>query len=203
MVKQSTVGISTPQTPASMIATISENRNWFMILGVLMVILGFVAILFPFATTIAAKIVLGWIFIISGVTQVWHAFSTQKWSQFALNLLIGVLYLVAGAWLAFLPLTGILTLTILLSALFIVEGFLESMMAFRMKPQEGWGWMLFAGLCALAAGILIMAKLPSSATWAIGLLVGINMISTGWAYTFLAMTVGKKTTSAAMSGRAM
>lgn len=195
MAKQSTAGI-TAETPASVIAAISEHRNWFMILGVLLVVLGFVAILFPFATTIAAKIVLGWLFIIGGIGQIWHAFSTQKWSEFALNLLIGVLYLVAGAWLAFLPLTGILTLTILLSALFIVEGFLESVMAFRMKPQEGWGWMLFAGLCALAVGILIMAKLPSSAIWAIGLLVGINMISTGWAYVFLAMTVGKKVGSA-------
>lgn len=190
MEKQSTAGVA-PHAPASVIAAISENRNWFMILGALLVILGFVAILFPFATTIAAKIVLGWLFLIGGAGQIWHAFSTQKWSEFALNLLVGVLYLAAGAWLAFLPLSGILTLTILLSALFIVEGALESMMAFRMKPREGWGWMLFAGLCALAAGILIFAKLPSSAVWAIGLLVGINMISTGWAYLFLAMRVGK------------
>ena len=202
MEKQSTPGIAASQSPASVIAAISENRNWFMVLGVFLVILGFVAILFPFATTIAAKIVLGWLFLISGAGQIWHAFSTQKWSEFALNLLVGILYLAAGAWLAFLPLTGILTLTILLSALFIVEGVLESMMAFRMKPHEGWGWMLFAGLCALAVGILIMAKLPSSAVWAIGLLVGINMISTGWAYLFLAMTVGKGASSAAMAGRA-
>lgn len=191
MAKQSTAGVA-GHPPGSVIAAISEHRNWFMILGGLLVILGIVAILFPFATTIAAKIVLGWLFLIGGVGQVWHAFSTQKWSEFALNLLVGVLYLAAGAWLAFLPLTGILTLTILLSILFIFEGALECMMAFRMRPREGWGWMLFAGLCALAAGILIFAKLPSSAVWAIGLLVGINLISTGWAYLFLALGAGKK-----------
>jgi uncharacterized membrane protein HdeD (DUF308 family) len=106
-----------------------------------------------------------------------------------------VLYVVAGAYLAFFPLTGIITLTILLAALFIVEGGLEISMALRVRPHEGWGWLLLSGLVAVAVGLLIAFGLPSSAAWAIGLLAGINLISTGWGFLFLALA-GRRTATA-------
>jgi uncharacterized membrane protein HdeD (DUF308 family) len=174
-------------------AAVAENRTWFTILGILLIVLGAIAIAFPFVTTIAAKIFLGWLFLIGGIVQIIHAFSTQRWSEFLLNLLIGVLYLLAGAWLAFFPLAGIFTLTVLLAAMFIVQGALEFGMAFRMRPQQGWVWMLVAGIVAVLAGLLILAELPSSAVWAIGLLVGINMIVAGCAYLFLPMAAEKGT----------
>jgi uncharacterized membrane protein HdeD (DUF308 family) len=110
---------STGSDRGSIQAAISENRTWFIILGVLLIVLGVAAIAFPLLTTIAAKIFLGWLFLIGGVVQIIHAFSTRQWSEFFLDLLIGVLYLIAGSWLAFFPLAGILTLTVLLAALFI------------------------------------------------------------------------------------
>ena len=73
-----------------------------------------------------------------------------------------------------------------------MRGLLEAGMAFRLRPLEGWFWMLIAGVIAVAVGVMIIAKLPSSAVWAIGLLVGINMISSGWAYFFLALAAGKR-----------
>jgi uncharacterized membrane protein HdeD (DUF308 family) len=172
-------------------AAIAENRKWFMVLGLALIILGAIAIAFPFITTIAAKIFLGWVFLIGGIVQIFHAFSVQKWSEFLLTLLVGLVYLLAGAWLSFLPLAGILTLTAFLAVMFILQGALEAGMAFRMRPREGWVWMLLAGIVGVAVGVLIIAELPSSATWAIGLLVGINMISSGFAYFFLAMAAGK------------
>jgi uncharacterized membrane protein HdeD (DUF308 family) len=178
-----------PSGPAQ--TAITENRVWFTILGILLIVLGAIAIAFPFVTTIAAKIFLGWLFLIGGIVQIIHAFSTQRWSEFLLNLLIGVLYVLAGAWLAFFPLTGILTLTVVLAVMLIVQGVLELGMAFRMRPQQGWVWMLVAGIVAVLAGLLILAELPSSAVWAIGLLVGINMIVAGFAYLFLPMAADK------------
>ncbi len=172
-------------------ATITENRTWFFILGILLIVLGAVAIAFPFLTTIATKIFVGWLFLIGGVVQIVHAFSTKGWSEFFLNLLMGVLFLIAGAWLAFFPLTGIVTLTIFLAAMFAIQGVIEIAMALRMRPDDGWGWMLFAGLVALAVGIMIVMDLPSSAAWAIGLLVGINLLMTGVAYLFLPMTAAR------------
>lgn len=182
----------TSTTPVTLEAAVAEHRIWFMVIGICLIVLGIVAIAFPFATTIAAKVFLGWIFLIGGLIQIFHAFSTQKWSGFFLDLLVGVLYVVAGGWLAFFPLTGILTLTVFLAAMFIAQGVLEVVMAFLVRPQEGWGWVLVSGLIAFAVGVLIFAHLPSAAVWAIGLLVGINMITSGWAYFFIALAAGKQ-----------
>jgi len=170
---------------------IAEHRTWFIFLGGVMLALGIIAIAFPFVTTIAAKIFLGWLFLLGGIVQVVHAFGTQKWSQFFLSLLIGALYVLVGGWLAFYPLTGIITLTILLAITFILQGLIEAGMAFRMRPQGGWGWMLLSAIVAVLAGVLIIAGLPGTAVWVLGLLVGINLISSGWAYLFLAMAASK------------
>jgi uncharacterized membrane protein HdeD (DUF308 family) len=166
---------------------IADNWGWFLTLGIVLLVAGVAAIAFPLLSTIAAKVVLGWIFLLSGVLLAIHAFSIQQWSGFLFNLLIGLLYIVAGGWLAFFPFTGIVTLTILLAALFLAEGVLEVVMAVRVRPHEGWGWLMLSGLVAIAVGVLIAYELPSSAAWAIGLLAGINLISTGASFTVLAL----------------
>jgi uncharacterized membrane protein HdeD (DUF308 family) len=166
---------------------ISEKWGWFLALGIVLIVVGMAAILFPLVSTIAAKIMLGWLFLIGGVFMVLHAFSSQGWQGFVWSLLIGILYLIAGGYLAFFPLTGLLTLAILLAALFLAEGVAEIIMAFRIRPHEGWGFMLLSGIAALAVGVMIALDLPGSATWALGLLVGINLLFSGWSYIFLAL----------------
>jgi uncharacterized membrane protein HdeD (DUF308 family) len=187
-----------PLSPADVEAAIAEARRhiarnwgWFLLLGIALILAGLAAIAFPLLSTIAAKIALGWIFLVGGAVLVLHAFSARQWRGFLLGLLIGLLYLVAGGYLAFFPLTGIVTLTILLAALFLAEGVLEVIMAVRVRPHEGWGWLLLSGLVAIAVGALIAFELPSSATWAIGLLAGINLISTGSGFVLLAL-VGQR-----------
>lgn len=166
---------------------ISEKWGWFLALGIVLIVVGMAAILFPLVSTIAAKIMLGWLFLIGGVFMVLHAFSSQGWQGFVWSLLIGILYLIAGGYLAFFPLTGLFTLAILLAALFLAEGVAEIIMAFRIRPHEGWGFMLLSGIAALAVGVMIALDLPGSATWALGLLVGINLLFSGWSYIFLAL----------------
>jgi uncharacterized membrane protein HdeD (DUF308 family) len=178
---------------------IADNWGWFMTLGILMVLAGVAAIAFPLLSTIAAKIALGWIFLVSGVLLVIHAFSIQQWRGFLLGLLLGALYVVAGGWLAFFPLAGIVSLTILLAALFLAEGVLEVIMAVRVRPHEGWGWLLLSGLVAVAVGALIAAELPSSATWAIGLLAGVNLLSTGVSFIVLALAGRRAGSGAAVT----
>lgn len=163
----------------------TKSKFWFYLLGVVLILLGFAAIGSPFVTTIAAKVVLGWLVLIGGVLQVAHAFGTREWSEFLLDLLAGAAFVIVGAWLAFFPLTGILTLTLLLAVTFIVQGILELGMAFRIRPATGWFWMLIAGIVAIVVGLMLIADLPGSATWAIGLLVGINLIMSGVAYLLL------------------
>jgi uncharacterized membrane protein HdeD (DUF308 family) len=166
---------------------ISEKWGWFLALGIVLIVVGMAAIVFPLVSTIAAKIMLGWLFLIGGVFMVMHAFSSQGWQGFIWSLLIGVLYLIAGGYLAFFPLTGLFTLAILLAALFLAEGVAEIIMAFKVRPHEGWGFMLLSGIAALAVGVMIALDLPGSATWALGLLVGINLLFSGWSYIFLAL----------------
>jgi uncharacterized membrane protein HdeD (DUF308 family) len=165
-----------------------EHWGWFLALGIVLVIAGIAAIAFPFLSTIAAKLAIGWIFLIVGIAEIIHGFFVPRWSGFLWNVLIGLLYVVVGGWLAFFPLTGILTLTIVIAALFIAEGIMELVMGVRLRPHEGWGWLIFSGLVAIAAGALIALNLPSSAAWALGLLAGINLLFSGWSFIFLALS---------------
>jgi uncharacterized membrane protein HdeD (DUF308 family) len=186
--------LSPADLEASLIASrrlIAEKWGWFLALGIALIIVGFAAIVFPLLSTIAAKIMLGWLFLIGGVLLIIHAFSAQGWRGFLWSLLIGILYLVAGGYLAFFPLTGLLTLALLLVILFAAEGIFEIIMAFRVRPHEGWGFLLLSGIAALAVAVLIALDLPGSATWALGLLVGINLLFSGWSYVFLALA-GKR-----------
>jgi uncharacterized membrane protein HdeD (DUF308 family) len=170
---------------------IAEKWGWFLALGIVLILVGIAAICFPLVSTIAAKIFLGWLFLIGGVFLIIHAFSAQGWGGFLWSLLIGVLYLIAGGYLAFFPLTGLLTLAILLAILFVAEGIMEIIMAFRVHPSDGRVWLLLSGIAALVVGVLIFLGLPSSAGWALGLLVGINLLFSGWSYVFMAMA-GRK-----------
>jgi uncharacterized membrane protein HdeD (DUF308 family) len=166
---------------------ITDNWGWFLALGILLGAAGVAAIAFPLLSTVATKMALGWIFLIAGALIVVHAFSIRRWQGFLLGLLIGALYLVAGGWLAFTPFAGVIALTILLAALFLAEGVLEVIMAMRVRPHEGWGWLLLSGIVAIAVGVLIAAELPSSAAWAIGLLTGINLLASGVSFLALAL----------------
>jgi uncharacterized membrane protein HdeD (DUF308 family) len=170
---------------------IRQNRFLFILLGIAMVIIGAGAVASPFVITVVAKIFFGWLLLIGGILQIIFAISTRKLSEFFLDLLFGLLFVVAGAWLAFYPLTGVFTLTVFLATVFVLQGIIEVINAFRMHPIAGWGWMLTAGVLALIVGLLILSEFPSSALWAIGALVGINFICTGLAYVLLALTVEK------------
>lgn len=170
-------------------ASIYKSRIPLMMMGIALIVTGAIAIAYPLAAAVVLKIMLGWILLIAGFSQLIFAFSTTRWTDFFLELLIGLLFVVVGSWLAFFPLAGIVTLTLLIAVTFIVQGVLEVISAFRYRPLDGWMWVLFAGIVAIGVGLMILGRFPSSAEWAIGLLVGINLIASGIAYMGLAMSV--------------
>lgn len=158
---------------------------WFMVLGIVAVIAGFAAIIFPLYSSIAIKIIIGWALLFVGVGYLLNAFSADKKSGRIMNVLLGVLFVIVGGWMAFNLFEGVIVLTILLSLVFIFQGAVEISEAWKRRPGLGWGWLMFSGVVSLLAGILIYLDLPSSAVWALGLMVGINLISSGMY--FLAM----------------
>lgn len=175
---------------------ISDNWGWYLLLGCTSCVAGVLAIAFPLVASIAIKILIGWLLLLVGISQILQAFSTQKWRTAVLDFLLGLLLLIAGGILAIYPLTGLIALTLFLAILFVVQGVLQIALSLQLRPVAGWGWVLFSGIVAVAIGILLGLELPSSAGWALGLLAGINMIVSGTGYIALALTA-KRSASAA------
>ncbi|MCC9623985.1 HdeD family acid-resistance protein [Thalassospira sp. MA62] len=170
---------------------LDKGRKRLRTVGIVMTILGILAVAFPFATTIAFKTLIGWVFLIGAAILFYSAWNADSSTRRGVNIFQGIVFGVIGVWLSFFPLGGIVTLTVLLAIAFIIHGLFELLMAAWLKQFPGWKWMLLSGGIAILAGILIFAELPSSATWAIGLLVGINLLSSGLGYLMMSFAMGK------------
>lgn len=157
------------------------SKSWwpFMLLGITLLVLGFLSIGASFFVTILTVAVLGVLLMIGGVMQVVNAFYAGRWSGFLLQIALGLLYAVVGFMLLDAPLVNAITLTFLLSAFFMVAG-LFRMIASLSVRMPGWGWTLFSGVITFLLGVLIYKQWPSSGLWVIGLFVGIEMIFSGW-----------------------
>lgn len=173
----------------------SRSWGWFLALGIACIILGSLAIIFPLVASITMKIFIGWLLLLAGILCVLHAFGASDWKGVVLNLLLAALLIIGGAWLAFFPIEGLVALTAFLAILFIAQGVVQVALGFQLRPDEGWGWMVFSGIMAILVGSLIWLGLPSTAAWALGLLAGINLIFTGFSYVALGM-VGRRAGSA-------
>ena len=167
------------------------RTHWklFLIEGIILVILGLIAIVVPPLATIAATIFIGWLFLISGVAGLITTFGARHAPGFWWSLLSAVLGIAAGVVLLGWPISGAISLTLLLIAFFIIEGVLSIMYAFEHKREltGQWVWMLVSGIIDLVLAAMIWAGLPSTAVWALGLLVGINMLFGGSAMIAIAM----------------
>lgn len=166
---------------------VTENRIWFVLLGIMMILLGGAAIVFPFIATLAMELFIGWALVIIGAIGIVNAFQVAKWKGFLLSMLSALLSLGIGVLLLLFPLPGILSLTLLVMAYLIVSGILRIFLAFRLRPLDHWGWHLIGGLLALVLAALILTQWPEAAAWIIGLLVGIDLIFSGWTLFMLAV----------------
>ncbi len=156
-----------------------RNTGWFLALGIVMIILGALAVIVPFIATFALETLFGILFIVGGAIQIVHSFRWNKSRRFALDLLIGILYGVFGVLLLAYPVGGVVTLTLILAAFFVVEGVFKIIQSFRMRPGASWGWMLVSGIISLFLGFFIWGSMPFSVFWALGVVVGVDLIFTG------------------------
>lgn len=171
------------------------KANWkaFLIEGIVLVILGMAAIAIPQLAGIAVAIFLGWMFLISGAVGLYLTFSTRGMPGFWWSLASALLAIAAGLILLVQPIAGTLTLTIVVGAYFIAEGVATIMYALehRRELSGRWGWLLASGILDLLVAAAIVTGLPGSAAWAIGLLVGINLVFGGTSLIGMALAARK------------
>ena len=162
--------------------TLKKFQTWFKVYGVVLIILGIASILLPGIASLATSIMVGWLLVAGGVFGLISDFSSgTKAPGFWWNLLTAALYLIAGIVLLVNPIAAVLTLTIVLAAYLLATGVTKVVMAFHYKNviPKAWLWVLFSALVDIALGVIIIAGLPGTAVWVIGLLVGINLLFTG------------------------
>jgi uncharacterized membrane protein HdeD (DUF308 family) len=178
---------------SDMSAAVREHWKAFLFEGILLVILGLAAMILPPLASLAVTIFLGWMFLISGVAGLALTFWARQMPGFWWSLASAVLAIAAGIILLLKPVQGTLTLTIVVGAYFLAEGVATIMYALehRRELSERWSWMLFAGVLDILISAMIITGLPGSAEWAIGLLVGINLLFGGASLIGMALAARK------------
>jgi uncharacterized membrane protein HdeD (DUF308 family) len=157
----------------------APGRGWQIACGVLLIVFGFLAVLMPAVAALATAIVFSWVLILSGGFEIAYAFQTRAQGGFGWKLASGLLTLVLGAALLVMPLAGVASLALLVGGFLLVSGATRLMLAWRMRPGRGWGWVMFDGLLSIALAILIGIGWPASSLAIIGLLTGFTLISSG------------------------
>jgi uncharacterized membrane protein HdeD (DUF308 family) len=162
-------------------ATVKAHWKAFLFEGILLAILGLAAMIVPPLASLAVTIFLGWMFLVSGVGGLIATYWARNMPGFWWSLISAALAVLAGLILLARPVQGVLTLTIVVGAYFLAEGVATIMYALehRRELSGRWSWLLIAGLMDLLIAFIVIAGLPGSAEWVLGLLVGINLLFGG------------------------
>ena len=174
--------------------TLRKYSTWFTIYGVVITLMGMLAIAMPYIATFATSIFIGWVLVASAVFGLYADFKAGRDAPgFWWNLITALLYLAAGILLLANPITGALSLTIVLMAYLLAGGVAKIVLGFQHKTDipNAWFWILFSGLVDIVLAFLIFQGLPATAFWAIGLLVGINLLMMGVALVVTALSCKK------------
>ncbi len=181
---------------AGLVDGIKKNAGLTVVSGVILLIAGTLAILSPFVAGVSITILVGAMLAVSGIGQCILAFKTGAFGKGLLVFVVGVLMAVAGFYVMNQPVAGLATLTIILMSYLLASGVLEIIVAFQLKPADCWGLELFNGIVTLVLGILLWRQFPLSGAWAIGVLFGIKMIFSGWAFVIIGRNVKKMAVTA-------
>jgi len=183
--------MSTDSTPSNSSGTHElhplRNKWWcFLLLGIALVVFGSFCIIDPLVPSLASVVILGFLLMAAGITQIVGAFWAGKWSGMLLHLLIGVLYSVVGYMIVDAPVVNMVMITKFIAIFLVVSGVFRIISALAVRFHD-WGWALLNGGVTLLLGLIINRQLPEAALWVIGLFIGIEMILNGWVWVMLAL----------------
>jgi uncharacterized membrane protein HdeD (DUF308 family) len=168
---------------------VRRYSTWYLIQGVLMVLAGIVALVYPFVSTVALVVVLGWLLIFSGIVQGISLIGAQNVPNFWLQLVSVVLSIIVGVLFLRRPGEAVVTLTLLLIVFFMVEGFAKLLFSLTIRPLPNWGWVFASGIIGILLSIYLLANLTTTAVWLLGVLLGIQLVFEGVALSSLAWQV--------------
>ncbi len=175
--------------------TVKKASGWSIALGVLMILVGMLAILSPLVAGVFAVYIVAWTAIINGVVQLVYGFRAHVGGKMVLEVLLGLLYIAAGVFILIHPAGGLLALTLVIACFLLIYGVFALVLAFQLRPHKGWGWVLFDAILTILLGILIWRHWPVNSAWIVGTLLGISFISSGVSRLMLSMAVRKVATA--------
>ena len=181
----------TESPDAGLVDGIKKNAGLTVVIGIISVIAGLLAISSPLVAGVSITILVGAMLAVSGVSQCFLAFKAGAFGRGLMLFAVGVLMTIAGVYMMNQPVAGLATLTIILMSYLLATGVLEIIVAAQLKPADGWGLQLFNGIVTLLLGIMLWRQFPLSGAWAVGVLFGIKMIFSGWAFVFIGRNVKK------------
>lgn len=168
---------------------VRKEAGHLMWLGAALLFIGIAALVFPVVSSLAATYFVGWILIFSGMVTLFGAFSIRGAGPFFGALLFGLLSVAAGVFILARPITGELAITMTLGALFMLQGAFELVLAIELRPAKAWGWMLVSAIASVVLSLVILAGWPGTSLVALGVIIGVNFISSGIAYLMVGGTV--------------
>ncbi len=187
--------MNTPSAQAQSFASAVSNAlhrhwGWFLVEGILLLLLGIAAIAIPVVASVAVTLVFGWVLLVSGIVGLITTFRARGAPGFAWSLISGILGVVAGGILLWWPLQGTFSLTAVLIAFLFIEGIATLLYSLehRKSLSGRWGWLLTSGIVDIILGVVLFLGLPWTALWALGVLVGINLLFGGWALIAVALS---------------
>jgi uncharacterized membrane protein HdeD (DUF308 family) len=169
--------------------TVKKYSFWYLVQGVLMVVAGLLALIYPLIASVAIVFLLAWILIVSGILQGIGLIGAKDVPHYWLQLISAVLAILIGVLLLRQPESGLLVMTVLLIVFFMVEGIAKIIFALSIRPFPNWGWVLGSGLVGILLALVLWANMPVSSEWLLGVLLGIQLICEGAALTYLAWKV--------------
>ncbi len=172
------------------IRKIQENSKWFLILGIVLIIFGFIGIGSSFLVTKIFMTVLSILLMIAGVAQISHVVVSPRWQAGILKLILGLLYVVAGISFIKNPVEAGIIFTYIIAVFLIISGVLKAVLSLNHNYSKEWSIGLFSGILSLILGIMLLVNWPISGIWFIGFVISLEMIFTGW--TYIAFAAGAK-----------
>jgi len=180
----------------TVVGDIKRASGWSIALGVLMILAGVLAICAPLIPGIVVVYIVAWTAIFNGGAQMVYGFRAASGGRLVLEVLLGLLYVVAGVYILMHPLGGLLALTLLIGSFLLAYGVIAVVLAFQLRPISGWGWILFDAIVTILLGCLIWAHWPINSEWLVGTLVGISFIASGLSRLMLSSAVRNLASSA-------